>query len=368
MIRSRFNPARMQRGWSLVEAAVVAVLVGVMATGLWKTLDFAKQRDHTEQSRDQMQRAEDALQAWWGTRGRLPPPDGARSSPGRPSHLEGWLPQHVLATARPRQFWYVVDTTLTAAPTAVFNPDPMNLLGEAISASGPLSGRLNQCLSLVNRERSGTVASQGMRVAFALQQTEPDDEVIAEGTHKGQLVKGLRLGAQQAGAQASGSKGRVRAVGYAETLHRFDCFAAFAAVAAEVKSAALFNDLSLLAEQEVKFRELGVKATEESIMNHQWRITNVTILLATDSWSLVNAVLSITTTPPGMAMGGLLVVGYVAQLAARIMSLKFSMDSLERNQKGLPGAEQAVVNAMGFQSRLDEARTKRLDRLQSLLK
>lgn len=365
-MNSRTQSARTQRGWSLVEAVVVAALVGVMGTGLWKTLEFANQRSRTEQSRDQLQRAEDALYAIWLSQNQLPQPDGARASPNRPNHLEGWLPQHVLGTARPRQFWYVVDSTLVRPPTATFRLDPMNLLDEALPDGDAAGARMNLCLSLVNRERAGVSAGNGLRAAFALQQVEPDDHVIEEGTFRGQLVRGLRLGPPPTDEQDAGSKGRVRAVGYSEALHRFNCFAAFAAVAAEVKSAALFKDLTLLADQEVQFRELGVKATLEGIQNHQWRITNTTILLATDSWSLVNALLSVKTTPVGMVLGAIHVAGYATQLYARGISLQFSLDSLERNERGLPGARQAVDNAVDYRTTLETARNARWNRLKAL--
>ncbi len=343
------RPRRAQGGWSLLESVVVVALTGLMAVGLWRTLEAVDRASRVEEARSLVQRAEDALHGRLLRDHALPPPDAARLRPQQPQHFEGWLPQGVLAAVPPNTIRYLVDRTLVAAPAVRYRPDPMVLNGSGTLGPRAIGG-LDVCLALARREQSNTTLSPAnpMRLAFALRRHDavagpPPDSFV------------LDWQGQAAGPDAPAQAG-LRTLGYGELMDRLGCVPAFARLATEVKAMALAGDLMAQADLNVVFRHHAVRATRESMINALWRIVNSSVRLATATWDTLSALVTITTTPMGFFSAGATLAGFAAEAATWIMLLDFSKDVYESARDALPGAEAALVQAQAHRAQLGQQR------------
>lgn len=345
-----------QRGWSVVEAVVVVLLMGFMAAGLWKMMGLIEQNRGGDRSRDVVQRAEDALNGLLLRDHGLPMPDGAVPSPNQPGHLEGWLPVGVLGTEPPGRIRYLVDPALVGPPTTLYRTDPMGLLREGDLVPRMAINGLDTCLRLIQREQAGVAAAAGLRVAFGVQtrslagSADPSANVFV-------------LGPPSASASASTAPVRSRITGYTELVHRLGCFPAFARLATEVKATVLAQDLQDQAELNTELHELLVLATQESIVNAIWRIVNSAVRLAVSTWNTAMALVTTATTPMGLATAIGTLAAFVVEATTWAMLLEFSAESLEANRAALPLAEQARDAAVAYAAQLGPQRTWHLNRV-----
>lgn len=313
-----------QAGWSLLEAAVVVSIVGLMTLGFWKTLALVEGKQQSEHARDTLQRAEDALHGLALRDHRLPMPEDAVRSPLGPDHWEGWLPDHVLGSEAPRSIRYVVDRALAEPPASLYRADPLGLLGAGVAARIDPNG-FDLCLGAIQREEAGLAAGGGTRLAFSV-----------------------------------GGPPEARAASYLEFVHRLGCVKALAGLATEVKAAVLASDLSELARLDVAFRSLAVRDAEDSLRNHQWRVANAMARLAVSTWNLVATKLTGATTPLGAFKVAANVAGFTFEAARWAMLIDYSIERAARAQNTLDDAidrrgtaqERARQQAAALESRL----------------
>lgn len=349
-----------QRGWSLVEAVVVVMLMGVMAVGLWKIMGLVQRSQGGEQSRELVQRAEHALLGRLLRDHALPRPDAAVPSPVWPNHLEGWLPVDVLGTEPPRRIRYLVDQALLAPPTSLYQADPLGLLptgGPAPLGPAPRTvvNGLDVCLTLIRQEKAQVTAAAGLRLAFGVQ---------TRGTagSAGLSANDFVLGNPAVGSPGSLDQLNTRALGYSELVHQLGCFPAFARLATEVKAAVLADDLHSQAELNADLHDLMVRGTRESIANATWRIVNCATRLAVSTWNTANATVTTRTTPYGLVAATGTLATFALEAALWTEILKFSVKSLEGNLPALPLAEQARDAAYEYSAQMAQQRQWHLDR------
>lgn len=345
-----------QAGWSLLESVVVVAIVGLMAVGFWKTLSLVEGKQRGEQARDTLQRAEDALYGLALRDHRLPMPDDAVPSSLGPDHREGWLPVHVLGTEPPRSIRYVVDRSLAAEPAAIHRADPLALLGNAVAVRTTFNG-FDLCMQVVRREQAGFAGGTGARLALGVQQVEAADRASAGAA---------RFRFQGASASASAGGGHTRATGHLEFLNRLGCVPAFAGLATEVKAAVLAADLRKLATLDVSLRELAVRDAEDSLLNHQWRLTNAVARLAVSTWNLVATKLTGATTPLGAFKVAANVAGFTFEAARWAWLIDYSVKGIERAQGNLDEANQRLVGASTLVDRRASDLQRHLQRVNTL--
>ncbi|WP_439519020.1 type II secretion system protein [Hydrogenophaga sp.] len=330
-------PRRRQAGWSLLEAVVVLAILGLMSTGLWKTLALVEDKRRGEQVRDTLQRAEDALHGMALRDHRLPLPDDAMPSSLGPEHWEGWLPVEVLGTEPPRSIRYVVDRSLAAGPVAIYRADPVELLGDGVKARTRING-LDLCLLVVQREQAAFAKGQTHRLALRLQQ-----------------------------GQAASDATPTRASGYLELVHRLGCAPAFARLATGVKAAVLASDLAELARLDMLLRELAVREAEDSLRNHQWRVANAMARFGVATWNLVATKLTGATTPLGAFHVAANVAGFAFEAARWTALIDYSLERAQHAQQTL---DEAMDRREMAHKRADqrnaafESRLQRVDALQ----
>ncbi len=356
-----------QRGWSLVEAAMVVMLVGVMSTGLWKTMELVGKNSRGEQSRDVLQRAEDALYGMALRDLRLPIPDDAVISADNPRHLEGWLPENVLGTEPPRSIRYIVDQRLVTATTNLYDPDPMRLLGpdsnednllENVSLLPPQTGGpngLDLCLKVVQREREGLAKVDGANLMMGLQQTDSLDK--SSGAARFQFGTNATPGADARGQL------NTRTVGHLELIHRMGCMQGFARLTAEVKSAALFHDLYLMAGINRDLRALEVRAAGDFLRSHHWRkrvaITRLTMTVISTAANLV----SMQTSPVGAAIGAANLSAMALLIVLWNQLIGLSQQGINANEAALPILKAAHQEAIDYAESMKQQRGWHLARI-----
>lgn len=345
-----------QVGWSLLESVVVVSIVGLMAVGFWKTLALVEGKQRGEQTRDTLQRAEDALYGLALRDHRLPMPEDAMPSRLGPDHWEGWLPMHVLGTEPPRSIRYVVDRSLAAEPAAIYRADPLALLGGAVSSRTAFNG-FDLCMQVVQREQAG-FASGRIRLALGVQQVEAADRASGSAAR-------FRFQDVSAAAVSSGG-GHTRVSGYLEVVDRLGCVPAFAGLSTEVKAAVLASDLRDLAELDVSLRSLAVRDAEDSLLNHQWRVANAMARLAVSSWNLVATKLTGATTPLGAAKVVTNVAGFTLEAARWVSLIDYSLERAARAQDKLAEAHQRLVDARTLVDRRSTALDRHLQRVNAL--
>lgn len=359
------RPRAHQRGWSLVESAMVLLLMGVMSTGLWKTMEVVSENKRGEQSRDVTQRAEDALYGMLLSDLRLPEPQDATVSLLRPNHLVGWLPEGVLGTEPARSIRYIVDRDLVApVGTLRFQADPMGLIPNPAPPTPPFlaprgeANGLDLCLKVIRRESSAMGMVQGMNLAFGVQQ-------LGSVENLNNATPDFQFGTQQADLGATNSQLKSRTIGHIEMVHRVGCIPAFARLTTEVKSAALFNDLYTIARINTDLKGLELQAARDFLRSHEWRrkvaMTNVTI------WGLriITNLVAMSTTPAGAAFAA-------ANLGPQILGVILWAELVELSDIGaaanagaLPGLKNAHEQARAYADDLVAQRDRHLVRANS---
>lgn len=325
-----------QLGWSLLESVVVVSVVGLMAVGFWKTLALVEGKQRGEQALDTLQRAEDALHGLALRDHRLPMPDDAVPSSLGPDHWEGWLPAHVLGTEPPRSIRYVVDRSLAGEPPAVYRADPLRLLGDRVPVRTEFNG-LDLCMQVVQREQAGLASGRTTRLALGVQRVD-----------------------------VSGGSKDSRAMAYLEFVHRLGCAKAFAGLATEVKAAVLAADLQELAALDVSLRDLAVRDAEDSLRNHQWRLTNAMARLTVSAWNLVATKLTGATTPLGAMKVVVNVTGFAFEAARWAALIDYSFERARRAEEKLEEARQRQADARTQVAKRAAARERQLQRVNSL--
>lgn len=345
---------RRQRGWSLVEAVVVVMLMGFTAAGLWKTMELVKGNESGEQTRELVERAQHALQGHLMRDHVLPSPVDAAPSPGRPNHVEGWLPVDVLGSEPPRRIRYVVDQALLGIPVQ-YRSDPMGLLSAGDLPPRNVANGLDACLRLIQRETANVSTSGSFRVAFGVQTR---GVAGSAGTAAQEFVLENPLATTPGTAEQIST----RAVGYTELVHQLGCFPAFARLATEVKAAVLATDLQDQADLNVQLHDLLVRATRESIVNATWRIVNASIRLAVSTWNTAQAMVTMATTPLGLATAAGTLAAFTVEATLWGTLLKLSGESLAANRAALPVAQAAQVAAQNYAQDMAQQRAWHLGR------
>ncbi|MGE0100460.1 MAG: hypothetical protein AB7S86_19135 [Hydrogenophaga sp.] len=344
----RQRPRAPQRGWSLLESAMVLLLVGAMSTGVWKTLELVGKNQAGEHSHDVLQRAEDALYGMALRDLQLPMPEDATVSPDRPNHWVGWLPQDVLGTEPRRSIRYIVDADLVTPIGALrFQADPMQLISNPLPPAAPLlaprgaANGLDLCFKLIQRESSAAGEVNGMGLAFGVQQIDQVEPLNAAGPR-------FDFGQAPAAQAETRNELKTRTQGHLEMVHRMGCIQGFARLTTEVKSAAVFNDLHTVARINMDLKGLEHQAARDFLRSHEWRrrvaMTNLTVA----NLKVITNLIAMSTTPAGLVLGAGNVAPHALLIALWAQLIELSDIGVAANAAALPGLEAAHQNARTY--------------------
>ncbi|MBS7456802.1 hypothetical protein [Coralloluteibacterium stylophorae] len=246
---------RVQAGWSLVEMAVVLVvlaLVGILAVRLGDLGgSVAREQDRDAQLAD----ADAALIGFLLAHQRLPAADdAARDGLEDPGNRSGWLPVRTLGLPADLRVRYAVSASLSSAPAADrFSPLLPDAPDDTDGHAAALTG-LDTCMVLKALQTgSGSAELDGVPVAYALTDTGgAGDDFTPD------IVAALP-GSEDAVGQ------RTLAVGPGELAVRISCLDRVVRTTAAARSAYAASDMVAFAELFRDIRAVAYQSNQTSV-------------------------------------------------------------------------------------------------------
>lgn len=314
-----------QRGFSLLEMAMVLLVMGAVGLVAWRLVPVLVQAADSEGTERQLQQVEQALLGFALANGRLPCPDSDGDGAENCGGQAGQLPLRTLGLSLAVPVRYAAAPALTTAQLRYVPPMP--------GAPARSAGLLDLCVALRDAQRSGLAASAqvaGMDVAFGVAAPRQGQPVRAAGrqfpapgdpaAHELARTPGLpatfaRLGCPARLAQADALALRVRA----------------AEQAVPVASAAVdFQQLALA----VRDANLVMALAREAIA-----AADLAVAVAAGVTGTVLTVQTAGAVAPAVAAAAAAVVAATANLIATTISLVDADDQRRQTQQRLVAAE-----------------------------
>lgn len=350
-----------QRGWSILEAAVVTALLGVMTAVVWRAVESTGKKQAAAEEWQAVQGAADAVYGAALVNFRFPAPEDAAPSPGRPGYVEGWLDPEKLGLKGYRKIRYLVDAALLDVP-GIYQPDPLRLAGGAIKTRASKDvNLLDLCHLLVDREHSGLALPGGMRLAFAVQEA-----VNAE--NPGASYTSLWLGDGASAAVPAGVEFGTQTAGYGEAAARMGCMKLMAEVAVSAKATMVRADTVKLMDQEVMFDRMALTAAEETVVNLSWRMANWSLGISMIAWQTPLLFVQMKTTPLAYGVTAAGFASSALAIAGLGIFLNQTDEALKSAKKSLPEARLTVATSQAYRDSLRKALQEQINETNALQK
>lgn len=342
-------PANRQGGWSLVELAVVLVVMGLLGTVLWRLLPLAPQVAAGDLAARELEQAEQALVGYALAHSRLPAPvteDGL-----------DMLPVDALGLPSRMKLRYEVQAPLTAAPANLFSPRlPPTVLGVPSPSNEP--NGLDFCMVLKNNRSATLAGMQGVPTAFALMHPGPAG-------HDSQAAASFVL----PGSEAAGTR-RVLAVGPGELASRLACPDRVSRTHAAAGTAYAAYDLARVADEYQKFRVFAIQVAEMNKDNAEAGVAfaafDVAYGIFIEAIAILQEAAGWPPDPLGIATGIASHASATAQLAIAIANVTMAGLDLDQANDDLQVARDQKLAADANLARMNQLAEDALGRARAL--
>lgn len=358
-----YAPRRRAAGFSLLEMAVVLVIIGLIGGLLWQILPRLQYASVPEpEPVVQLRAATDALVGFALAHSRLPCPDtngDGLEDCGVPG-VVGTLPQRTLGQVFPRRMRYGVNRLATTDITVLTDRYIPNIPG-AVPTPDPLNG-LDLCIALRDAQASPlvglAVGANGVPAAFALAASGATD---AAGD--GDLFDGLNTGNTFAAPNSpivAGYDDYTAALGFGELAQRLGCLKRLAEVNGAASAAVAARDLSDMAAFYKDFRHFANLGTRTLDI----QMAQMSVGLATADTVIAVATLALAIAGTGESFGAdalavsLAIVGVAdaaANLALAVIGLQDANDAKATAQQQ---DDAATVTAAQYAAWAEAARVR----------
>ena len=349
-----------QRGWSLVELAVVLLVLALLSVTVVRIVPVTRQVAEGDRVQRDMTLAEEALLGHARARNRLPMADADGDGKEDAGAQTGWLPVRTLGLPSSLRLKYQLASALSATPSNRFQPAYPPATG-APTAPVNING-LDYCWLLARQQ--GAPASPmpglGMPAAFALAHPGP------AGHDHDSAQPFVLPGSDQPGAKPH----MVRAVGIGELSARLACPDRVARVQGAARAALVAYDLRRIAGEYERFRDFDVDTAELTLSNAEVGVLFGSLDIA---FAVVDEVLAIAQIaagwPPDAAA---IAIGVAEQIvaatafAAATANLALAAMDLESAKEGLVAAKDNLTAAKAHLERMKALETSTRARLAEL--
>lgn len=356
--RRSIVPQARSRGYSLIEMAVVLLIIGLVGALFWQLLPRLQSASNPEPAEIvQLRAAEDALTGFALAHSRLPCPDtngdGLEDCAG--TAQVGQLPQRTLGQVLPYRLRYGVNR-LAADLTQLNNLYTPLIPG---TPTGPVLNGLDLCVALRTAQASAatgvSVGSKGAATAFALASRGAAD---ADGN--GDLFDGLNAGTGFAAPNTpitAAYDDYTVAMGYGELAQRLGCLHRLAVVNGAARSAVAARDLHDMAVFYKRFRHfanLGTRAVDITMADFSLTLAIVDMAVAGAQLALAIAAAaeSAGAAAADVVLAGVAVADAGANLALAIIGVQDAHDS-KTTAEDQDAA--ATVTQAEYKARMDKA-------------
>lgn len=342
---------RKSGGWSLVELAVVLVVMGALGTVLWRILPLAPQVAAGDAAGRDLARAEQALLGYALAHSHLPEPVNEDGMDVLPTELLG-LPSQL-------KLRYQVQSSLTV-PGSAFNP----VLPPAFGTTGPppappaVNG-LDFCMRLKAASLASMDGMDEVPTAFALMHrgTAGHDQLSATA---GFVLPGTSDAASR----------RVLAIGPGEFASRLACPDRVARVHGAARAAYSAYDLARVAQEYKDFRTFAIQVAEMNKANSDAGVAfaafDVVYGVMTETIAILQEAAGWPPDPFGIATGIVSHVAATTQLALAIKAVADAAADLEAAKADLVTAESQETAAIANLDRMTNLADQSLIRAQHL--
>lgn len=328
---------RRTAGFSLLEMAVVLVIIGLIGAFLWQMLPRMQYASQPEpEAVVRLRTASDALVGFALAHSRLPCPDtdGDGLEDCAAAGAAGLLPQRTLGQTLPRRLRYGVNRLATTDLTILSNRYIPNIPGPA-PAPANVNG-LDMCIALRDAQASSlvglAVGAHGVAAAFALA-----DSGAGDASGDGDLFDGLNTGntfAAPGNPLTAGYDDYTVALGFGELAQRLGCLTRLAETNGAASAAVAARDLYDLAAFYKDFRHFAYVHTRQNDVT----MAEMSLALAITDTVLAGSVLALAIAAAaesaGAAAGDIVlatvgVADAAANLALAIINLQDVKDQLK---------------------------------------
>lgn len=340
------------KGWSLVEMAVVLVVMGAIGLALWRLLPLAPKVAAGDMAARELAQAEQALVGYVLAHSRLPAPVLQNGV--------GVLPVDALGLPSRLKLRYQVQPALTVSPGDGFAPllPPAPGVVPAVpTVSGQVNG-LDFCMALKDVETLTLNGMDGVPAAFALMHGGPVGHDQMAGAAFA-LPAGQTLGERM-----------VAALGPGEFASRLGCPDRVSRVHGAARAAYAAYDLSRVATEYDRFRTFAIQVAEMNLTNARTNEVFAGFDIAYGVFIEALAILQeVAGWPPdalGIATGIASHITATAQLAVAIYNMVGAVEERVAAEADIIEAQQQSVAAQANLARMNALATSSLTHAQAL--
>lgn len=332
-------------GFSLLELAVVLVVMGVLGVALWRVLPLGREVANADPAQD-LALAEEALQGYALAHYHLPTADTNNDGDSDAGATLGWLPTRTLGLPSRIRLHYQVAPPLAAAPSERFEPmlPPVTTTTPVTPVAAPQLNGLDLCITIRDQQTTPSLtlgsgaSSVGTAFALALP-TEPN-----------QAPATPPLPGSEAAIQR-----HVLALGPGGLASRLDCADRIVRTTAAARAAFAAYDIARFADEFVRVREFAYAVNESSILFAQADIALAAfnMVLATATGVLTAMEMALGWPPAtGAVIAGATILVTAAQLGLAIYGVIAAAEALTEAEAGVADADKQRNEAKAYRDRM----------------